>query len=311
MIRFFTIVGCLVWAQLLFAQTSMMDLPYPENTRFLILPSGIRIAYTDDGAADNPTTLVLIHGLGSNLKSWQKNTDSFSRHARCIALDLPGYGKSDKGDYPYDVAFFAQTLREFVQALGLKNVTLVGHSMGGQIGLTAVLQDPGLAKKMVLLAPAGFETFSEQENAWFKMVYTPALLKSTSPEQIRKNFELNFFQFPADAEFMVADRMTMRETVDYDGYCNMIPICVMGMLAQPVFDRLSEVTIPVLILYGQNDQLIPNRLLHKDQTTAQVALAGQQRLPNSQLQMIPNCGHFVQWEGAAPVNQAILDFLKQ
>ncbi len=301
-------VAFLCMAQLLWAQSSPSKSTPMSETQYITLSSGIKIAYTDQGTGAQ--TLVLIHGLGSNRKSWQKNMDSLSKHTRCIALDLPGYGQSSKGDYPYDMAFFAQSVREFIAALPLKEVVLVGHSMGGQIALTALLEDSSLAKKLVLLAPAGFETFTEQEKAWFSMVYTPAVLKATSAEQIRKNFELNFVRFPADAEFMIQDRMALRETPEYDQYCNMIPKCVMGMLNQPVFARLPELRQTSLVLYGENDALIPNRILHKTLTTRSVAESGQSRLPNSSLHLIPNVGHFVQWEGASAVNTAILGFLQ-
>jgi pimeloyl-ACP methyl ester carboxylesterase len=303
---FFLIFICLstpLWAQPNAGKSTSMS-----KMQQLTLPtSGIQIAYTDQG--DGPQTLVLIHGLGSNHKGWQKNIDSLAKHARCIALDLPGYGQSSKGDYPYDMAFFAQSIREFIAVLQLKNVVLVGHSMGAQIAITALLQDSTLCQKLVLLAPAGFETFTEQEKTWFSLVYTPAVLKATSEEQIRKNFELNFVQFPSDAAFMIQDRMALRETPEYDQYCAMIPQCVMGMLKQPVWEQLKELRQPTLVLYGEKDLLIPNRILHKTLTTQMVAESGQRRIPNSRLQMIPNTGHFVQWEGASAVNTAILGFL--
>lgn len=279
-----------------------------DSLRFIQLPSGIRLAYCDEGMGD--TALLFLHGLGSNHKAWQKNANVLSKRFRCIALDLPGYGASDKGDFAYDMTFFARTVREFADALQLKNVVLVGHSMGSQVAMHCVLQDSSRWKKMVLLAPAGFETFTEQERAWFQMVYTPAVLKATTPEQIRKNFEINFFQFPADAEFMISDRLALRETPAYDLYCNMIPKCVMGMLREPVYDRLPDIKIPVIVLYGENDYLIPSQILHKGQTTLQVAQSGQSRIPGSSLRMLPQCGHFVQWEAADAVNQAISAFLK-
>ncbi len=281
----------------------------PEDSlHFIQLSSGIRLAYSDEGVGD--TALVFLHGLGSNHKAWQKNTNVLSKRFRCIALDLPGYGASDKGDFTYDMTFFARTVREFVDALQLKNVVLVGHSMGSQVAMHCVLQDSSRWKKLVLLAPAGFETFTEQERAWFQMVYTPAVLKATTPEQIRKNFEINFFQFPADAEFMIRDRLALRETSAYNLYCNMIPKCVMGMLREPVYERLPDINIPVIVLYGENDYLIPSQILHKGQTTLQVAQSGQSRIPGSSLRMLPQCGHFVQWEAPDAVNQAISAFLK-
>jgi pimeloyl-ACP methyl ester carboxylesterase len=204
------------------------------------------------------------------------------------------------------MTFFAQSVRDFVQVLHLKKVVLVGHSMGSQIALHCALQDTARWAKLVLLAPAGFETFTEQERAWFSMVYTPAVLKATPPEQIRRNFEINFFKFPADAEFMIQDRLALRETTAYEGYCNMIPKCVAGMLREPVFEKLPQVRTPALVVYGERDYLIPNQLLHKGMTTRQVAEAGQARLAGSMLRMLPDCGHFVQWEAAAAVNEAIL-----
>ncbi len=292
-----------------FANSVQNQILMPQDSlRFIQLPSGIRLAYSDEGNGD--TALVFLHGLGSNHKAWQKNTAALSKHFRCLALDLPGYGASDKGDYAFDMSFFARTVREFTDAMHLKKVVLVGHSMGSQIAMHCVLQDSNRWEKLVLLAPAGFETFTEQERAWFQMVYTPALLKATAPEQIRKNFEINFFHFPADAEFMIQDRLALRETAAYDAYCNMIPQCVMGMLKEPVYARLPEIKIPTIVLYGENDYLIPNQLLHKGQTTLQIAQSGQSRIPNSSLRLLPQCGHFVQWEAADAVNQAISDFLK-
>lgn len=288
------------------AQTSPMD--SSEQLLYATLPDGKKIAYTDSGTGAE--TLVFVHGLGSNHKSWRKNIPVLQEKARCISLDLPGYGQSDKGDWAYDMQFFAQTLHELLDVLQLEQVTLVGHSMGGQISMHFALMYPEKVKNLVLLAPAGFEIFTEAERAWFGAVYTPQLLKATPPEQIRKNFAMNFVSFPADAEFMIADRMALRDSEAYDPYCAMIPKCVMGMLQQPVFERLPEIKTRTLVLYGEQDYLIPNRFLHKQLSTAEVARSGQERLPDSRLQMVPDAGHFVQWEGADAVNAAVLDFIK-
>lgn len=290
-------------------QSSMQDIVYPSDTKKMALPGGTEIAYIDRGEGTH--TLLFVHGLGANLKAWQKNVDSLSRYYRCIAMDLPGYGKSSYGEYAFGMSFFANQLREFIQKLGLEKVVLVGHSMGGQIAITYALQDPAPLEKLVLIAPAGIETFSETEKSWFQMVYTPEVVKNTPPEQIRRNFQLNFFEWPADAEFMYEDRLFMRNTREYDRWCRMIPQCVMGMLNEPVFDRLGQITLPTLVLYGENDYLIPNQLLHKDQNTQLIAQLAQTHIPGSQVRMIARCGHFVQWEQSGPTNQAIREFLGQ
>ncbi|MCA0238893.1 MAG: alpha/beta hydrolase [Bacteroidetes bacterium] len=279
-----------------------------DSLHYIQLPSGIRLAYSDEGAGT--TTLIFLHGLGSNHKAWQKNISALASKYRCIAPDLPGYGASQQGDYAYDMTFFANTVRELADALHLKNVVLAGHSMGSQIALHCVLQAPQRWQKLVLLAPAGFETFTDQERAWFQFVYTPDVLKATPPEQIRKNFEINFFHFPEDAEFMIADRMALRSSESYDAYCHMIPKCVQGMLREPVFERLREIRCPTLVMYGENDYLIPNQILHKSLTTKQVAESGKAQMSDCTLKMLPRAGHFVQWEAAEAANTEILNFLQ-
>lgn len=290
--------------------TSMEDFSYPFATKKVVLSDSVTIAYADEGEGDE--TLLFIHGLGSYLPAWKKNIDVLSGRYRCIALDLPGYGKSSRGDYAFDMTFFATQVASFIEQLSLKNVTLIGHSMGGQIAMTLALQYPDAIERLVLIAPAGFETFTAQEVAWFKQIYTPAVVKATPEVQIERNFALNFHEanFPDDARFMYDDRLLMRNTgEEYEAYCRMIPQCVQGMLAEPVYDRLPEIEQPTLILYGKGDLLIPNKILHQGLTTEQVAQSGHDRLPNSILQLLDACGHFIQWECAGAVNKAITHFI--
>jgi len=288
---------------------SMEDLPYPLDTRKITLPSGVEIAYVDRG--EGPFTLILLHGLGTYLKAWLHNTDGLAMRNRCIALDLPGYGKSSKGDYPFSMHFFAEQVALFCAELGLSKVVLVGHSMGGQIAITLALQRPDLVERLVLLAPAGIETFNEAEANWLKAIYTPEVLKNSTTEQIRKNFLANFYEWPTTAEILYNDRLALRQTVEYDAWCRMIPQCVRAMLDEPVFSRLGEIKAPTLILFGEQDALIPNRILHPTQNTLQIAQRAQASIPGSQLRLIPKAGHMLQWEQPAAVNDAIKAFLEE
>ncbi|MBR9921509.1 MAG: alpha/beta hydrolase [Bacteroidetes bacterium] len=287
----------------------MQDWIYPYETKTIQVLDTVDVAYIDEGKGE--TTLLFIHGLGSNLKSWQKNIDALQTDFRCIAMDLPGYGKSEKGAYSFSMTFFAKAVADLILELKLENVVLVGHSMGGQTAIHLALQNPELLEQMVLVAPAGLETFTQAEADWFKAVYTAEVVRSVTDEQIVANFHANFHQFPEDAQFMIDDRFQMRETVEYDHFCKMVPKCVQGMLSEPVIDRLSEIPLPVLVLYGAEDSLIPNRLLHADLTTKSVAEQGVSRLQNGQLEMLSPCGHFVQWECAEEVNEAIRSFLSK
>lgn len=281
---------------------------YPYEVHTLQLSGSVEIAYVDEG--EGPKTLLFIHGLGSYLKAWNLNIASLKEQYRCVAIDLPGYGKSSTGHYDFSMSFFAEQVNQFIEKLGLENVVVIGHSMGGQIATQLALTQPSYLDKLVLLAPAGFEKFSEQEKQWFLMVTTPALIRNTTKEQIINNFELNFYEMPENARFMIEDRLTLREdTVAYEAYCEMIPKCVKGMLEGPVFDNLKELSLPVMVVYGENDKLIPNAYLHASLTTQSVAEAGTAEIPKATLHLLPEAGHFVQWDQSEKVNSLISAFL--
>lgn len=281
---------------------------YPYSVKTVSTPSVPSLAYVDEGSG---SPLIFIHGLGSNLHAWKKNIDELRRSYRCIAIDLPGYGKSSQKDFPFTMSFFSKAILEFIEALGLSDVTLIGHSMGGHISVMTSLKQQEVIKSLILIAPAGFETFTEREKSWFDITLTPGIIKSLTASQIIRNFEINFHHFPEDARFMIDDRMIMREVGEaYDHFCKMIPACIKGMLKEPIFEQLSSIQQDTLILYGTEDQLIPNRLIHPHLSVQAIARAGHQQIPNSYLSLIPDAGHFPQWEQAFLVNIAIINFLK-
>lgn len=279
------------------------------STHKLTLNDTTTINYIDQGKG--PQTLLFIHGLGSNLKAWQKNVAALQSNFRCIALDLPNYGQSSQGTYPFTMDFFVEMIEAFITQLELEQVVLTGHSMGAQIAMHFAVRYPTKLDKLILFAPAGFETFTPQQVAWFEQVYTADFVKTVREEQIINNFKLNFYDMPKDAQFMIDDRLEMRQdTARYDNYCEMIPQCVLSMLKEPIYEQLPNITTPTLIFYGEEDRLIPNPFLNAQLTTAAVGAAGAAQIPNAQLVMVPEAGHFVQWEGAKRVHPAILSFLK-
>ena len=285
---------------------SFEELPYPYTTHKARLSDELEVAYFDEGKGQE--VILFIHGLGSYAPAWKKNMEALKNNYRCIAIDLPGYGKSSKGKYEASMSYYATVVKEFLHALGIEKATLAGHSMGGQIAITAALAYPELVERLVLVAPAGFETFHKGERQWFREVLTPTAVKLTTVEQIRENIAWNFYEMPGDAEFMVTDRIAMRSAVDFDAYCYIIPECVKGMVDQPVFDDLHNVQQPTLVVFGHQDNLIPNRFLNGGETEA-IGKQGVAQMPNARLLMVDKAGHFVQFEQAATVNDAIRGFI--
>ncbi len=282
------------------------DLKYPFPVKTIQLKDA-NIAYVDEGTGDN--TIIFIHGLGSYLRAWDKNIPELSKKYRCIAIDLPGYGKSSKEIHSGSMEFYADVVAQLINKLELKNVTLAGHSMGGQISMVFALKYPTLVKNLVLVDPAGFETFNEGEKQWFRDVMTVNAVKLTPVQAIRSNLILNFYDMPDDAEFMVTDRIALRDAKEFEKYCYAVAKSVHGMVDQPVINLIDRIIQPTLIVFGENDNLIPNPYLHGGKTE-DIAKIGNEKIKGSKLVIIPECGHFAQYEKYNEFNNAVLEFLK-
>ena len=194
----------------------------------------INVAVVDEGEGE--TTLLLVHGLGSYIKGWKKNIPELSQRFRVIAVDLPGYGKSDKEAYQYSLSFYAEVLTELLDEMGVERVVMVGHSMGGQISMITALNHPEKVEKLVLISPAGFEKFTEGEGQWFKDVMTEELVHDTPIRNIDINLRSNFYDTPEDALFMVTDRIQIRGARDFRKYCYAVAENVAAMIDEPTSD---------------------------------------------------------------------------
>lgn len=287
---------------------SFDELNYKYPVKKVYLPENeFTIAYTDEGKGDN--TIILIHGLGSYLRAWEKNIGELSKNNRVIAIDLPGYGKSSKEPHTGMMTFYAGIVNELVKELKLNKVVIGGHSMGGQIGMTTYLKYPQIVKGLVLAAPAGFERFTKGQKQWFRDVMTLDGVRLTTPEAIQNNLASNFFRQPKDADFMVSERMEMRSADDFIPYCYAVVQSVHGMVDNPVIDYLQDIKVPTLILFGENDNLIPNRYLNPGRTV-EIAKYGASKIHNSKLVMIPKTGHFLMFEKPEVFNKETIDFIK-
>ena len=292
------------------APASFKKLAYPMPVSHVVV-GGVEVAFSDCGVSgDEVPTLLLIHGLGSYMPVWSRNLDALAAGHRVVAIDLPGYGKSAKANFEYSMAFYARVVDGVIDALGLKHVVLVGHSMGGQIALTHALRYPGKAERLVLVAPAGFERFGKGEGAWLAEAVDKDYVARTPAEAIYANMAANFYAMPPEARFMVDDRLRVVGGPDFEAYSYAVARSVYAMVHEPVIDRLSAIHVPALVVFGEDDGLIPNPILHGG-TTRVVAEEGTRRLPRGRLVMIPRAGHMVQFERPVEFDAALLEFLKE
>lgn len=270
------------------------------------LSNGCEVAYIDEGSGAQ--TILFVHGLATYAASWKKQIEGLKDKYRCIAIDLPGNGKSDRGDYPYSMSFFAGCVYDFIQKLRLTNVVLAGHSMGGQVVMNLLINLPSAAEKLLLFAPAGFETFNGMERSLYQSSISFLDMFSTEENSLRRTIRSSFYQYPPQVDEMIEELVALMKIHSIREYRAMIEACVAGMLHEPVFNQLHLIQQPTLVMYGERDALIPNRLIHPVNTRT-IGEAGVAQMPHAQLQMIPRCGHFLQLEKPAEVNSLIREFL--
>ncbi len=125
----------------------------PIHSAEWVVVDSLRLRVLEAGRGD--TTLLMLHGYGESLLAWRLLFDRFTRHYRVIALDLPGFGLSDKPDGAYDYPAYARWLGDFLTRQTRGPVVVVGHSMGGQIAAGLALDHPDRVVAAVLIDPAG------------------------------------------------------------------------------------------------------------------------------------------------------------
>ncbi|WP_375392610.1 alpha/beta fold hydrolase [uncultured Sphingomonas sp.] len=237
----------------------------PPDGAFVAV-DGARLHYTDQG--EGPP-VVMIHGLGGQLRNFSYAlADLVARHHRVILIDRPRSGYSTAAGAEPDVAAQARIVAAGIRALGIERPLLVGHSLGGAVALALALDDPGLASGLALIAPLT-QPQPEPPPAFRSMAVGTAsragrlalahtlavpLAMATAPATLRAVFAPE----PAPSDFAVrgggalalrpgniaAAMFEMRRASEEMG---------------PLSARYGELTLPVAILYGREDQVLDHR----------------------------------------------------
>ena len=301
------IIFCLMCANVLFALDSCYA-DYGMPIKKITLTDGSQMAYVEKGKG---RVIIFIHGLGGNISHWTKTIKELAKNYRCIAVDLPGYGYSLTENINSDdpLRFYADAIIQLVQKLKIKKITLAGHSMGGQIAMIAGLANPRLIQKLILIDPAGLETFTDAEHTIFLNFTTPVFFKNQDEPTIRKNYANNFYQQPADAEELIQYRLRLKHCAAFDNYTHILVNGVKGMLAHPIINDLGKIKQKVLLVFAENDQLIPNKILHPNMTYKDVIDIATKNIKNIQVKVISKAGHMLPFEQPEQLNLSIKNFL--
>lgn len=284
------------------------EIVYSVPIEEIELSKNIKIAFHQDGSGDYE--LIFVHGLATNLQSFSKLIPQLKDNFKCFAIDLPGYGKSVAGTHSADQKFYSEVIKNFIKKMNLKNPVLVGNSMGGQISFSTEINFPGTVKKMILLAPAGIEIFSNSDKEWIKKNFNENSFTNLSEKQIRASYAANFFIVPDDVEILIEERLKLRELKNFHNFTKVVVNSLYGLLEQPVHNNLKNIKSDTLIILAKNDRFIPNTLLHPDMTVKGIGELAKQLNPNFKIITLNNCGHLIPFEKPEATTFFIKEFLK-
>jgi pimeloyl-ACP methyl ester carboxylesterase len=258
--------------------------------------SGVRIQYRDIGGGQ---PIVFIPGFTSTLETWNYQVRDLAHEYRCVCIDPRGHGGSDAplSDYSFDE--LCQDLAEFIEKVGLDDVTLVGHSAGGALALIYVLDHDSARRvnRLVLAAPAGPSFVATETEPWGMDAATGHQvldhLRVASPE-VQEDFSRIFYH---------------RDDVDATrrwllGKWNEAPIWVAERFFQALLDldlrsRLSDVSVPTLLCWGHHDQI-------RDPRWADYI---QSRIPTCRLDWFDDSGHGLMIDESERLSNSIRAFI--
>jgi pimeloyl-ACP methyl ester carboxylesterase len=282
-------------------------LGYIYDIKRITLPSGKELAMMDEGTGDQ--TILFIHGLANYAAVWNMQLFSLKDTYRCIAIDLPGNGLSAPIETTYNIELYTQTIIEVIVELNLKNLVLCGHSMGGLIAMNIALDAPNLVSKLVLIAPAGIEYFNPLEVLWMKQLLTIGNFVYSDEQHLEQAIHQSFYKQQNNAETIINDLKKIMQQQSLKLWRNMCVDSIISMLDHQLNGKLAQITQPALVLFGKQDALVPNRVIHPFTDVNALAVKAKELMPLSDVSIIDNAGHFVQIESSELVNKAIRVFL--
>jgi pimeloyl-ACP methyl ester carboxylesterase len=261
--------------------------------------AGLRLHVHDIGPRDAPA-VIMLHGFGSSLDTWDAWASGLSDKFRVITYDLPGFGLTGPdptGDYTD--ARSVQVLLALMDRLGIARANVIGNSMGGKLAWTFAAEHPERVAKLVLVSPDGFASpgfeYGKKPDVPFVVKLLPYVLPT--------------FMLRGSLEPAYADRAVMTDGL-LDRYRDMmlapgVRAAIVARMQQYMPEdpeaQLHRITAPTLLVWGEKDGMIPS-------SNAQDYLRA---IPNSRLVSFPDIGHIPQEEAPVRSLAAVRQFLAE
>jgi haloalkane dehalogenase len=260
---------------------------------------GLTVAYRELGSGP---PVLLLHGWPTSSYLWREVMVPIAERNRVLAIDLPGFGGSDKPlGVRYGFELFERTLDGFLAALGVEEVGLAVHDLGGPVGLHWTVRRPGRVTRLAILNTLVYPEFSEAVLQFIKACSTPELREQlTSPAGLEAAMGLGL----ADESNLTEEMLDgVREPFRTPESRRALADAGIGLEPEgfaEIARLLPSLGIPVRVIYGERDRILPD----VRETMSRV----KQDLPQAEVTALPECGHFLQEEAPDEVGALLARF---
>lgn len=232
------------------------------------------------------TPIILIHGFGGDLDNWLFNIDALAEHAPVYALDLPGHGQSVKSVDAPGLDKLVATIIDFMDHLNIETAHLVGHSKGGLVSGQTAISHPGRVSSLTLICSAGLGTEINAD-------YIDGFVSAASRKELKPKLHHLFADKSLVNRSMVDDLLKYKRIDGVQAYLEALKTALFagGQQAVTVANGLESMDLPILVIWGAEDAIIP--------------VSHAQALSKADVVVIDGAGHMVQMENANRVNELI------
>ncbi|RKT82003.1 4,5:9,10-diseco-3-hydroxy-5,9,17-trioxoandrosta-1(10),2-diene-4-oate hydrolase [Saccharopolyspora antimicrobica] len=280
---------------------------FESTSRNAKLPSGLTLHYHEAGDPQK-STVVMLHGGGPGASSWSnfaRNIPVFAEEFRTIAVDQPGFGRSDKptehGQY---FTHSASALLELLDELGVERAHLLGNSLGGGTAVRFALNNPDRAGRLVLMGPGGLSlnVFAPDPTEGVRKLSAFAAPPGPSKEKLAEFLRTMVYDQSLITEELIEERYAAAASPE-----SLAAMRAMGAsFMQPdtfeeglLWREVHRLRQRVLLVWGREDRVNP----------LDGALLALKLIPRAQLHVFGRCGHWAQLEKFAEFNRIAKDFL--
>jgi pimeloyl-ACP methyl ester carboxylesterase len=263
--------------------------------------AGMRVHVRDEGLRDDPVPIILLHGTSASLHTWDGWVRALEQDRRVIRVDMPGFGLTGPApDDDYTIEAYVRFATAVLDHFGIEHCVLAGNSFGGWVAWETALAQPARVNALILVDSAGYSIRSESVPIGFRIARIPVLnrlMEVTLPRSMVESSVRNVYGDPAKVTPELVDRyyeITLRQ----GNRQSLVQRFVQAPLGIDE-ERIKELKVPTLILWGGRDHLIPLEyagLFNRD-------IAG------SELVVFDDLGHVPQEEDAARTVSAAKAFL--